>query len=107
DRVADAHRRVLPTLDRVADLEAQRRQDVALLPVLVVDERDTRAAVRGVLDRGDLPGDPVLVALEVDLAIQLAVAAALVPRRDAALVVAARMRRDRLHEGLLGLVGGD
>src|SRR5476649_2816892 len=34
DRIADANRRVLPTLDRVADLQAERREDVALLAVL-------------------------------------------------------------------------
>src|SRR5215467_7898491 len=51
DRVADAHRGVRTGLDRVADLEAERREDVALLAVLVVDERDPCAAVWVVLDR--------------------------------------------------------
>src|SRR5579859_2045914 len=107
DGVADPHRRVDPTLDRVPHLQAQRRQDVALLTVLVVDQRDPGAAVGVVLDRRDLARHAVLVALEVDLAVELAIAAALVPRRDPALVVAAGVRRDRLHERLLGRVGRD
>src|SRR5690348_11026601 len=49
-RVADANRSLGARLDRVAYLEADRRQDVPLLAVLVVDERDARAAV-GVVDR--------------------------------------------------------
>src|SRR5260370_671616 len=60
-----------------------------------------------VLDRSDLARDAMLVALEVDLPVELAVAAALVARGDPALVVAAGMRRDRLDEGLLGRVGRD
>jgi hypothetical protein len=43
---------------------------VALLAVEVVDQRDVGGPVRVVLDRGDLGGDPVLRALEVDLAVQ-------------------------------------
>src|SRR6266536_2694219 len=76
DRVADPNCRVRPALDRVADFEAKRGQDVALLAVLVVDQRDPRAAVRVVLDGRDLAGHAVLVALEVDLPVELAVAAA-------------------------------
>ena len=107
DRVADAHRRLRPALDRIADLQAERRQDVALLAVLVMDERDARAAVRVVFDGRDLARHPVLVALEVDLPVELPVAAALVPRGDAALVVATGMRLNRLDERLLGLSGRD
>src|SRR4029077_16604640 len=73
----------------------------------VVDERDSRAAVGGVLDGRDLASDTVLVALEVDLAVQLPVAATLVARRDAALVVSSGMRRDRLQQRLLGALRGD
>src|SRR5688572_21177116 len=46
--------------DRVADLHADRLQDVALLTVRVGDERDPRRAVRVVLDGRDLPGDVAL-----------------------------------------------
>src|SRR4029077_18539860 len=97
----------LPTLDRVADLKAERRQDVALLAVLVVDERDSGASVRVVFDGGPLARHAVLVPLEVDLPVQLPVPATLVTRRDAPLVVAAGVRRQRLDERLLRLVRGD
>ena len=43
--------------DRLADLEPVRREDVALLAVRVVDQRDAGRPVRVVLDRGDLAGD--------------------------------------------------
>src|SRR5260370_34593321 len=85
-RAADAHRGVGAGLDRVADLEADRREYVALLAVLVVDERDARAPVGVVLDGRDLAGHADLVALEVDLSVELAVAAALVASGDPALV---------------------
>ena len=49
-----------------------------------------RAAVRIVFEALDLRGDAVLVALEVDDPIVLLVAAALVPHRDVAVVVATR-----------------
>src|SRR4029077_19028105 len=78
-----------------------------LLAVLVVNEGDARAAVRVVLDGRDFAGDAVLVALEVDLAVELPIAAALVPRGDAALVVAAGVRGQRLDQRLLRRVRGD
>src|SRR5690348_5651860 len=107
DRIADAYRGFRAALDRIADLQSERRQDVALLAVLVVDERDARAAVRVVLDGRDLARHVVLVPLEVDLPVELAVAAALVTRGDPALVVAAGVRRDRFDKALLGLLRGD
>src|SRR5262249_53293763 len=78
--------------------------------------REVRAAVRIVVQALDLRGDAVLVATEIDHAVVLLVAAALVPHRDAAGVVASRglrlargqrpegralvqVRRDGLHEG--------
>src|SRR4029077_19817654 len=105
--VADPHRRLFTALDRVADLQAQRREDVALLAVLVVDEGDAGAAVGVVLDRRDLAGDAELVALEVDLPVQLSVAAALVACGDPALVVSSGVRGQRLGERLLGLARRD
>jgi hypothetical protein len=72
-----------------------------------VNESDACASVRVVLDGRDAAFDAVLVALEVDLPVKLAIAAALVARGDATLVVAASVRRDRFDECLLGLIGGD
>src|SRR4029077_20295884 len=107
DRIADAHGRLFPALDWVADLEAERREDVALLAVLVMDECDAGAAVGVVFDGRHAALDAVLVALEVDLAVELAVTTTLVARRDATLVVPSGMGRDRLDQRLLRLVGGD
>jgi hypothetical protein len=72
--------------DRVADAEPDRMQDVALLAVRVVDERDPRGAVRVVLDLRDAAGDVPLVAAEVDPAVLALVAAALVPDGDPAVL---------------------
>ena len=99
--------RALPTLmsalgpDRpVADLEALRRHDVALLAVRVVQQGDAGRAVRVVLDVRDSPA-PVFVALEVDQTVAPLVAAALMARGDAAVVVAAALARDGLDERTL------
>ena len=90
-------------LDRVADLETLRRDDVALLAVGVVQQRDARRAVRVVLDVRHPGRHAVLVALEVDHPVAALVAAALVTRGDAAVVVAAALARDRLDERALRL----
>src|SRR5207247_3389574 len=68
-----------------------------------MQERDARRAVRVVLDRRDLRGNGVLRALEVDHAVAALVAAALVARRDPAVVVAAALLRQLLGERLLRL----
>ena len=78
-------------------------EDVALLAVEVVQQRDARVAVRVVLDRRDLRGHAVLVPLEVDEAVALLVTAAAVTRRHAAVRVATTGLRLRLRERLLGL----
>ena len=78
-----------PRLDRVADLQVLRGEDVALLAIEVVQQRDATGAVRVVLDRRDLGRNAVLVPLEVDDAVLLLVTAAAVARRLAAVVVAA------------------
>src|SRR5207247_2046123 len=84
------------------DAQAGRRQDVALEAVRVMEERDAGRAVRVVLDRRDLRGHSVLGALEVDHAVTALVAAALVARRDASVVVAAALLRQLLGQRLLG-----
>ena len=84
--------------DRVADLQAVGREDVALLAVDVVEERDARGAVRVVLDRRDLGRDADLVALPVDDAVALLVAAAAEADGDAAVVVATAGARLVLDE---------
>src|SRR5207247_774721 len=68
--------------DGVADLELVRREDVALLPVLVEEQCQAGRAVRVVLDRLHDRGDPVLEALEVDDAVVALLATAAVARGD-------------------------
>src|SRR5262249_5022806 len=74
----------------VAGLQAQGRQDVALLAVRVLDQRDPGRTVRVVLDRLHRGGNSVVgIALEVDEAVHLLVSAAAEPGGDDALIVAA------------------
>src|SRR6185503_8428378 len=94
-------------LDLVADREADGRQDVALLPVGVVEERDARRAVRIVLDRGDPGRHAGLVALEVDRPVQPLVAAATMANRDPTAVVPSAGLLERGGERRLGLVLGE
>ncbi len=76
-------------LTLVAGLQADRSEDVALLAVLVLDESDERGAVRVVLQAQNGGGMSILVALEVDDAVLLLVAAAVMANGDAAVAVAA------------------
>ena len=86
----------------VALLEQSRREDVALLAVGVVQQRDPRGAVRVVLDVRDLGRHAVLVVpTEVDHPVGALVAAALVPRGDLARVVAAALVVQRADQRLL------
>src|SRR5665213_4244783 len=105
----------------VAHGEPLRRQDVGLLTVLVLDQRDERGAVRIVFQPFDHGRRVDLAALEVDGAVGLLVAAAAEPHGDAAGVVATALpalalgqRLDRLalveartiHHHQLALAGG-
>src|SRR5207245_10667074 len=93
ERVARLDVRRRTGLDSRPDLEPRRREDVRLRAVGVVQERDARASVRVVLDRGDLRGHSVLRPLEIDHAVTALVPAALVARGGAAVVVAAALAR--------------
>src|SRR5690349_818789 len=90
-------------LDRRADLQPSRSEDVGLRPVGVVEERDAGRAVGVVLDRSHLRRHTVLDALEVDLAVAALVPAALVAPGDAAVRVAATALLQRLDQALLRL----
>src|SRR5690606_15549399 len=95
-------------LDDVALLQLLRRDDVALLAVEVVQQRDARGAVGVVLDVSDLGVHAVLViATEVDDAVLALVATTDVAGGDAALVVAATGLRQRAEERLLRRRSGD
>ena len=81
-------------------------QDVALLAVGVVQQREARRAVRVVFDGRDLRRNALLFAAEIDRAILLLVPAAAMPDGDFAVRVAsagALLRFDqRLFRRLLG-----
>src|SRR4029453_3662946 len=106
-RVAGPDLCTLPALELVADLEALRCDDVTLLAVAVVEQRDARVAVRVVLDRRDLGRDAVLVATEVALAVLVVWPAAAGPRRHAAIRVATARLGLRARERLLRTVARD
>lgn len=73
----------------IADLEALRGDDIALLAALVLDERDVRRTVGVVLEGQDGRGNTLHIALEVDDAVFPAVGTAAVADGDAAGIVAA------------------
>src|SRR5690606_30960356 len=100
-RVARLDRHVAAGLDRVADPDVLRREDVAPLAVRVEDQREVRAAVRVVFQPLDAPRNAVLVALEIDDPIVVLVAAAAVANGHTPLIVAAAGLRQRHDEGLV------
>jgi hypothetical protein len=71
-------------------VKAVRREYVPLLAVRVLQQRDVGRAVRVVFDRGHPGRHAVLVALEIDDAVFLPVAAAMMADGDAPVYVAAR-----------------
>ena len=79
-----------------AHLEANRLQDVALLAVQIMNQRDASRAVRVVLNGGYAPRHPILLALEIDEAQHLLVTAALMADGQVTRVAAsARALADR------------
>src|SRR4051812_34198082 len=95
-------------LDGVALLQPGRRQDVALLAVGEVQQRDPRGAVRVVLDVRDLGRHAVLVGpTEVDHPVGALVPAALVPSGHLAVDVASTATVQRANQRLLRVVTGD
>src|SRR5215211_6136532 len=106
-RVADVHLGVGAAHHDGADRQVARREDVALLAVVVVEERYVRRAVGVVLYSRDRRGHPVLVALEIYEAVAPFVPAADVAGGDAALVVAPARLVDLGEQLLLRLVARD
>src|SRR5690606_15029214 len=78
--VAGADVRARPRDHAITLLQIARVQDVALLAIVVLDQRDVRRAVRVVLDVDDRAADAVLVALEVDATVHALRAAPTTPR---------------------------
>src|SRR5229473_6141536 len=82
-------------------------ENVALLAVGVMQQREVRAAVRVVLDGRHFRGHAQLVAPEVHVAVGLLMAAAAVPDHDFAVIVAPAGALFRLHQRLFRLLLGD
>src|SRR5437764_7880731 len=87
----------------VADVQALGRQDVALLAVAVMQQRDARGPVRIVFDARDARRNREFVAPEIDAPVLPLVPAAHIPARDVALVVAPACPLQRLEQRLLPL----
>ena len=104
--IADPHVHVVPDCTVIPTRSRCGSEDVTLLAVGVVQQRDVGGAVRVVLDVRDLRRDAVLAALEVDLAVQPLGAAATMARGLAAVPVAAAGLLQPLGERLLGLTRG-
>jgi hypothetical protein len=104
----------LPGVDRrlagdhlVAHLSPSGPEDVALLAVGVVQQRDARRAVRVVLDRRDGAGDADACRAGSRSAVPPLVAAAAEPTWCSPWLLRAPRRLLALGEGLCGSVGGD
>ena len=82
-------------------------QNVALLAIGVVQQRDARRAIRVVLDRRHLGRNPGFVASKIDDSVAPLVTATAKTHRGAAFVVAATRAALALGELLLGLALGD
>src|ERR1022692_3754949 len=99
--------RARTVLYHVALAQAARRDDVALLAVRVVQQRDPRGPVRAVLDWRDFCRDTVLVGPpEVDYPVGALVPATLVPGRDPAMHIPAAPPVQRADQRLLRLAPG-
>src|SRR5262249_12567608 len=95
-------------LHHISLRQALWAEDVALLAVGVVQQRDPRRPVRVVLHVSHPRRHPVLVGpAEVDQAVGTLVAAALMPRGDPPMHIPAATGMQRADERLLGLAAGD
>src|ERR1700722_10633532 len=107
-RVAWLDVRAGAVLHPVALVQALRGEDVPLLAIQVVQQRDARGPVRVVLDVRDLRRNAVLVVPpEVDQPVGALVPAALMPGRDPAVHVPAALAVQRADQRLLRLTPGD
>src|SRR5690606_18274432 len=99
-RIARLHVDVLTGHDLVAGCETLRRQDVAQLAVLVLDEGDERRAVRVILEPLDRADHVELATLEIDDAVRTLVTTADEAGRHATCVVAAALLRQAFGQAL-------
>src|ERR1700678_491842 len=92
---------------RHTDFPAHRLQDVALLAVRVMQQRNARRTIGIVFDGRDLSRDSGLLPAEIHLPVLLRVAAAAVPGGDFAVRVASAGALLRFHQRLLRRLLGD
>jgi len=93
-----------PAFQHVAHRDTHRRQNVALLPIAVLEQGDVRTPVRIVLDGRHLRGDSVLVRLKSNDAVNLAGSAAAKPRHGLTAVISAAGLAEPHTQALLGPV---
>src|SRR6266404_2817493 len=98
---------VLAGIDRRANFQTHRMQNVALVAIGVVQQRDVGAAVRVVFNGFDLGRHTVFIAAEINLAVLLLVAATAVPYGNFALVVTSARALFRFQETLFRSLLGD
>src|SRR5215469_1994689 len=106
-RVSRQNVRSLAVLHRHTHFQPHRMQNVTLLPVGIVQQRNARRTVRVVFNRGNLRRDARLVATIVDHSILLLMPAASVPNRDFAVRVPPARSLLRLDQRLLRLLLGN
>ncbi len=87
--ISDLGLDLCPGEDLLADLQAQRSQDISLLTIGIVQASNMAGTVGVILDGSNLCGYVVFVAFEIDKAIEAFVSTAPVPRGNFAGVVAA------------------
>tara|TARA_B100000700_G_scaffold293949_1_gene355433 strand:+ start:987 stop:1580 length:594 start_codon:yes stop_codon:yes gene_type:complete len=78
----------LSRLEDLANLDALWRQDVTLLPIVVVEQQDSATAIRVVLNRSNLGRYPIFISAKIDDSVLALVAATTVTGRLASVVVA-------------------
>src|SRR6202048_3912188 len=106
-RVAGKNVRAFSGLHRGANFKPHRMDDVALLAIGVMQQRDIRAAIGVIFDGGNFCRHADFVAPEIHLAVLLLVSAAAMPNHDFAVIVASAGALFWLKQGFLRLLLGD
>src|SRR5260221_2769919 len=99
--------RAFAGLHRGADFKPHRMDDVALLAIGVMQQRDVRAAIGVIFDGRNFCRHTDFFAPEIHLAVLLLVAAAAMPNHNFAVIVSSAGSLFRLKQGFLRLLLGD
>ena len=106
-RIAGKDVRTFAGGNRGANFEPYGMEDVALLAVGIVQQREVGAAIGIVLNGRHLGRHAQFIAAKIYLAILFLVAATAVPHHDFAVIVTAAGALFRLEQGLFRLLLGD